>query len=138
MLFGAANLYKGVGILQLNVLWKDGRQTKGALMRLQKMEDYFKLKKLSPGDELPAQYWSGEKIIELGIVHSIAASGPFPMQPPEKAKIANHSFQPGSPTAFFKKIGVLDARTEKIKWGVVALYTFVIIVISTALYLELR
>lgn len=78
-LFRSVILHNGIGTLQLDVIWKDGHQTSGALVLLKKLEDYLKLKRFGPGQEIPDTYWSHGEMVELGIIELIAASSPMPV-----------------------------------------------------------
>lgn len=127
------NLHKGVGIIQTDITWKDGRDTKGALMRLARMEDYFRLRKLSAGDEVPRDLWEKTTHLEFGILQSIGASGPFTspgiMEPHDEG-----TKRTAKPFDLLKSIGIKDRRTGRISWGIVAFYIAALTGITIALF----
>lgn len=138
MLFKMTSLYKGIGILQVDVIWKDGRKTRSALIRLKKMEDFFKLKKLTHGDEVPRNYWASEEQIEIGIIQSISASGPFPMSGGGRSPKREDQAKPSPLSSILMKLGILKADTKKANWGIIAFYLFLIVVITVAIYTEVN
>lgn len=75
-LFRAVTLSKGVGILQIDVLWKDGRSTKGALVAVGDMRQFIELKKFAAGQEVPEEFWMRGNAVELGIIKTVAAPPP--------------------------------------------------------------
>lgn len=132
IIFRAINLHKGVGIIQVDIIWKDGRDTKGALMRLARMEDYFRLRKLSAGAEVPRDLWANSANLEFGILQSISASGPFPSPGTQKSHDKGAA-RPAAPFDFLKAIGIRDKNTGLINWGIAAFYIAVLIGITIAL-----
>lgn len=133
IVFRAINLHKGVGIIQVDIIWKDGRDTKSALMRLARMEDYFRLRKLSSGEEVPRELWSSAPNLEFGILQSIGASGPF-TSPGIREQRAPGIRRPAIPFDLLKAIGVKDKGTGQVNWGVVAVYIAMLACMTIALY----
>lgn len=99
-LFRTVFLHSGVGTLQIDVLWKDGRRTDGALVLLGKLEDYLKLRRFAPGQEVPDSYWSRGATVELGVIEVISPGPAFPAGPAAAARPA----QAQKPAGFFARL----------------------------------
>lgn len=79
-------MQRGVALLEADIELKDGRIIKNAQMILPSREQYWVLKKLQPGQEMPLELYFKEAMIEISI--------------PGLAKAP----QPAKPTAELKKI----------------------------------
>jgi len=117
ILFRSAKLFKGVGILQFDVIWKDGRKTKGALIRLKRLEDFFQLKKFSPGTEVPESFWGGTPQIEMGIPQAAKQGGSFEIGNKNRNAGMAAPKQGDGWTKLLKALGILDRSTGKMNWG---------------------
>jgi len=135
ILFRAINLYKGVGILQIDIIWKDGRKTLGALIRVGKMENFLRLKKFKADDEVPRQFWERGPTLEVGILQAISSSGPFPTQPAKDVK-KQETRRSGYHLDLLALTGIVNRGAGRINWGVVAFYVFIIAAIVLGLYFE--
>ncbi|HPW45428.1 MAG TPA: hypothetical protein PKU96_03555 [bacterium] len=125
MLLKNVMLHKGVGILHVTLLWKDGRKTPDALMKLSSMEEYIRFKRISAGQEIPRESWAKKHEIELGIPQYIAHSGPFPsggISGMTDAGSAKSTTSPGLMTA----MGIINRKTGKINWGAVIVYAAIV------------
>ncbi len=121
MLLKNVMLHKGVGILHVTLVWKDGRKTPDALMKLSSMEEYIQFRKISAGQEIPREHWAKKNDIELGIPQYIAHSGPFPsggISGIANAGSAKSTTSPGIMAA----MGVINRKTGGINWGAVLVY----------------
>lgn len=138
IIFRAINLFKGVGILHVDVLWKDGRKTEGALIRVGRMEDFLRLKRLSVGAEVPRDFWTRRPTLELGILQEISSSGPFPSQEGREEKKGETKRDDTAFLNMMASIGIANRNTGRMNWGMVAFYLFILTVVGFALYWELR
>ncbi|MFA4875319.1 MAG: hypothetical protein WC956_07885 [bacterium] len=121
-LFKAANLHSGIGLLQVDVHWKDGRVTRDALMLITRLEDFIKLKKLQPGHEVPDELWAKGPIVEMGIVQMHAEAASFPGREFEGSEAQT----PRAPKqSLLIRMGVLSAETRRINWGLTLMYVFI-------------
>ncbi len=135
ILFRTVKLHKGIATAQIDVVWKDGRQTKDALFRLISIEHYLKVKKIKPGDPIPREYWENGDEIEIGIPQLISSSGSFNLKKKERPIIPDlHK----NNNKLLKTLGLIDSRTNKISWGMVFLYTFFLLLILIAIIYELE
>ncbi len=137
VLYRSVQMFKGIGILQSDVVWKDGRKTAGALFRLSRLEDFFHLKKFSPNQPVPEQYWSRGSTVELGIPQMVGGSGPFPMQ--GEGKPRGKDVEQKKDDVFKKalsKVGLFDIKTGTVNWGMLAFYLLILSVIGVALFYE--
>ncbi|MBT3182223.1 MAG: hypothetical protein HN337_06940 [Deltaproteobacteria bacterium] len=137
VLYRNVQMFKGIGILQSNVIWKDGRKTAGALFRLARLEDFFHLKKFAPNQPVPEQYWARGPTVELGIPQMMGGSGPFPMSNESMIKNVNtkkeDDFRVGR---ILSKIGLFDIKSKTVSWGMLAFYLLILLVIGITLYYE--
>jgi hypothetical protein len=134
IVFKNINLYQGIGILQADIMWKDGRKTADVLIRIGRMEDYIRLRRLKEGSPVPPEFWSGSPSLEVGILQSLGTSGPMPMrdereEPTEKAR--------GPKKGILETIGVLNAATGKPNWGIIVFYLFIASIVAVGIYVEL-
>lgn len=120
-LFRQVVLHSGVGTLQIDVLWRDGRRTNGALVLLRRLEEYLRLKRFTPGQEVPDEFWSRGTMVELGIVQLVgAAVPPMPRAGPSPGGPSVALSKP--PHAWLRALRVIDVEGRHIRWGMVALY----------------
>jgi len=75
VLFRNAVLRSGMGILEVTVVWKDGRKTEPVLFLIPRTEEYMKLRIMKRGQAVPENYWAKGDPIEMGIVQFESASG---------------------------------------------------------------
>lgn len=134
-LFRAVSLHSGMGILQVDIIWKEGRATNGALVLLGTLEDFIALKKMSPGTPVPDKFWARGNTVEFGILEVLTAGTNLPAAAEEKKA---PSPPPGKKTGILSKLGILDQSGKKISWGIAALYVFLLAVIAVAIVLELK
>lgn len=108
-LFRGVFLHSGVGTLQVDVIWKDRRRTDGALVLLRRLEDYLRLKRLRPGEEVPDKFWSRGSMVELGVIQLISSGTVFPKQTPAGAAATAAPARP-KPTGFWKRLKAAVGR----------------------------
>jgi hypothetical protein len=129
-LFRNVNLRSGVGLLQVDVVWKDGNITRGALVLLARLEDFIKLKHFRAGENVPDEFWSRGGMVELGILQAASASQAWPSGErapgPQQAK---RSISRG----IFSALKIADSESSRINWGIVALYLFLAAIIVIAI-----
>lgn len=129
-LFRAVGLRSGVGTLQIDVVWKDGKTTQGALVLLARLEDFIKLKKFKPGQQVPDEFWSRGSAVELGIPQIITTPSAFPDQrSAPKQGPAGKSIRGN----ILSSLKIADIKSRRINWGIVALYVFLVAVIVLAI-----
>ncbi len=120
-LFKAANLHSGIGILQVDVHWKDGRVTANALMLITRLEDFIKLKKLRQGDKVPEELWARGPVVEMGIVQTISESGSFRAQ-----EFRGDAATPIKPRqSLLSLIGITYGEPRRTNWGLALMYAFI-------------
>lgn len=119
-LFRGVFLHSGVGTLQLDVVWKDGHTTPGALVLLARLEDYLRLKKFAPAQEVPDTFWSRGGKVEMGLIQVISSGvparegsrkGPGAKKPP-----------PSPASSALESMGIVGGEGRRVQWGIVALY----------------
>lgn len=76
-LFRNVVLRGGKPILMIDLVWTNGQSTEGALLLLQRTEDYFKLRTLMRGTAVPEEFWARGTDIEVGIPQQVGGSGPI-------------------------------------------------------------
>ncbi len=138
LLFRAAKLHSGTGILQVDVVWRDGRQTRGALVLLTHLEDFIRTKRFKPGETVPDSLWAHGTTIELGIPQRVGEakrrpgkpSGAGAKQAPSKGSLAR------ALPRWLGAIGLIDRSTGKVSWGVMLLYLFLLGMTITVIVLE--
>lgn len=135
-LFRGASLHNGIGLMQMDVIWVDGKITAGALFLLKNLEDLIRLRKYKPGEEIPESFWVRGPTVELGIIQQTAANVRF--TPAEKTEPGVQVAAQKRKWGFFSAVGIINDRDKKINWGIVALYLFLISIAMTALIIELR
>ena len=132
-LFRSISLNKGIGTLQVDVVWKDGRTTKGALVLVPKLDKFLQLKKLSLGQEVPDQFWSKEQIVEFGIIQIVSQSTGFPRskRPEEITATAR------TKTGLLDNLNLVDL-SGKINWNTAGLYLFLLFFVILIAVLLIR
>ena len=120
-LFRGVFLHSGVGTLQIDVIWRDGRRTLGALVLLPRLEDYLRLKKFAAGQDVPDAFWSRNGAVELGIISAISPGQQQSRGIPSGESHAVQTRRRGG--SLFAAMGAVD-RSGRINWGVVAIYSF--------------
>ena len=126
-LFNAVSLHSGVGILEADITWQDGRTIRRVLIRLRALEDFMRLKKFSPGEEVPENIWARGPTVEIGIPQVISRAGTPPSRAEEReAKEGRQPPQRGIPRPFswLATIGLIDRQTGRINWAIATLYIF--------------
>jgi hypothetical protein len=119
-LYRFVTLHSGICTLTVDVNWKDGRWTRGALMLVTRLEDFIKLKKLAPGQEVPETLWVKGPMVEMGIIQTVAESGKFPGKDLTSRRVfAEEEKKIG----FLQTIGLKD-NAGKMNWGLALLYAF--------------
>ena len=73
--FKSVMLRQGVPTLLAQIDWKNGQHTEAALLQMQHVEDYLKLKNYRPLQVVPAEFWSVGEEIELAIPQKNNMSG---------------------------------------------------------------
>lgn len=73
--FVSVELHSGMAILEVNIKLVDNTKIDGAVLLLGSLDDYFKLRKYNPGDEIPDEFWSRGEYVELGIPQRTQTSG---------------------------------------------------------------
>ncbi|MBN1282314.1 MAG: hypothetical protein JXA24_00895 [Proteobacteria bacterium] len=125
-LFKSVNLHSGIGTLKVDLIWADGRRTENALMLVRMLEDFLKLRSLSPGEEVPEALWVRGPTVEIGIPHVIAEAGALSGREIEAS--GRPSGGPGPRIAgagLLLRLGIVDAGTGGVNWGLVLMYAFV-------------
>lgn len=127
-LYRGITLHSGIGTLMVDVLWKDRKITRGALMLVRRLEDFIKLKKLNPGDAVPEAFWARGAVVELGIVQRMGSAaipgkefGVGKQKRPEAERSAG----------ILEKAGIVD-RQGGIHWGIALLYAFLVALAAMA------
>lgn len=127
-LFRAVSLHSGVGILQADITWQDGRTIRRVLILLRALEDFMRLKKFSPGEQVPENIWARGPTVEIGIPQVISRAGtpPSPRAEEREEGQAREKAQKAisGPLSWLSYIGLIDRATGGINWGIVALYLF--------------
>jgi len=132
-IFRSVSLYKGIGILQVKVIWKDGRTTEIALIRVPHLEDFTRLKKLSPGNEVPVEFWGSGPQVELGIPQSISSSGPIHFDQIKRQEKESPVKRESGVDRLLIALGIINRGTGGISWGMVAFYLFLVAIIVIAI-----
>ena len=119
-LFRTVVLHGGVATLQVDVMWKDGHKTDGALVLLARLDDYLKLKRFAKGQEVPEEFWSRQGRVDLGIIQVISSA-------PQSREISGMRagelpVDEGKPRSLLEVAGLTDGRCRRIRWGAVAAY----------------
>jgi len=135
-LYRAATLHSGIGTLMVDVGWKDGRLTRGALMLITRLEDFMRLRKLKPGEPVPEELWAKGPMVELGIIQRVAGGGAFPGKDIGTRKTEGKQVQAPQRPDLLRSIGVTDGK-GKTNWGLVALYAFLIALAIMALIIAI-
>lgn len=115
-LFRSVAFHQGLGTLQLDIVWKDKRTTRGALAVVSQLDDFISLKKLQQGQEIPDKYWSHNDVVELGIIETSQVKGQ-----------TNPSIQTLS-----------ELKSKRIKWIAWGIYLFIVAITLTALIIWIR
>ncbi|MFH0800459.1 MAG: hypothetical protein V2A66_09815 [Pseudomonadota bacterium] len=132
-LFRGTNLRSGVAILSVDVHWRDGRKTPGALILLSRLEDFIRLKKFLPGQEVPDEFWGRGPAVELGIIQAAAGSAVPEM---ENRVVAAHE-KPRRPARWLSAIGLTKGDGRRINWGILVLYIFLFAVVAFGVVVEM-
>ena len=127
-LFSAVSLHSGVGILQADITWQDGRTIRRVLILLRALEDFMRLKKFSPGEEVPENIWARGPTVEIGIPQVLSRGG-TPPGPRVEEREGGEGQEPAQkpisrPLSWLSYVGLIDRQTRRINWGMVALYLF--------------
>lgn len=133
-LYKAVTLHSGIGTLMVDVVWKDGKVTRGALLLVTRLEDFIKLKKLKPGEEVPEELWAKGPVVELGIIQRIAAGGGIPGK--EIGRPREQQQEVRRKPDLLETIGLVN-RERKVSWGIVLLYAFLIALFVMGLFFVL-
>lgn len=133
-LFRQVSLHSGVGTLQVDVFWKDGRTTRGALVLLSKLEDFVQLKKFSLGQEVPESFWAKGQEVEFGIIQMIGAQSP-PLQSSNQSDVLPAIR--AAKKSVIRFLGILNGE-NRINWGFIALYLFFMAIIAIVIIIEVR
>ena len=124
-LYRAVTLHSGIGTLMVDVMWRDGKRTRGALMLVTRLEDFIRLKKLRPGEPVPEELWAKGPTVELGIIQRIVGSGRLPGKD-IGGKGAREERPPAKEEAgILRALGLVDREGKK-NWGLALLYLFLI------------
>ena len=135
-LFRAVFLHGGVGTLQIDVIWKDGHSTNGALVLLARLEDFFRLKKFAAGQEVPEEFWARGALVELGIIEVLS-----PGTPTERGDAgARGAAASAAPLRrpLLARMGIVDAAAGRVSWGAVAAYLILAAIAVAAVVAALR
>jgi hypothetical protein len=124
-LYRGATLHSGIGTLMVDVAWKDGRLTRGALMLITRLEDFMRLRKLRPGEQVPEGLWAKGPTVELGIIQRVKGGGGFPGRDIGGRKVQEKQVQAPEKFDPLRSIGIVDGK-GKTNWGLVLLYAFLI------------
>lgn len=135
--FRGISLRGGNAILEVDVLWQDQRMTHGAMIRVSRMEEMLRAKRLKPGEAVPEALWGSGENVDLGIPQNIATSGSFAI-PKISEDIAPPQRTTSKRPALLSKLGIIDHFTGKIHWTVLALYFFMIIILALAIGFSFR
>lgn len=119
-LFRTVALSKGVGILQVDVFWKDGKSTNGALVAVGDMRQFIELKKFAAGREVPEEFWARGEVVELGIIQA-APSAP----------VKGRGFET---TAVTKR----ESHITKINWKIIAIFAAIAAVVLIIIVIMAR
>lgn len=137
-LFRGVFLHSGVGTLQIDVHWKDGRRTEGALVLLGRLEDYLRLKRFRLGQEVPDRFWSRGTAVELGVIQLISSGTTFPSPAAPSGAKAAAPPPPPAPSRILSALGLLEAGSRRFNWGVLVLYAAGIAITILVLTVALR
>jgi len=138
LLFKRAILKSGVCVVEVEVLWKDGRRTPSALIMLPKREDFMKLKSFTKGKMFPEIFWPQGSEMQMGIIESGSITGSWNVKEkasnqtsdqPEKGFKKNSFF-----LKFFGALGLVDKEKSKIKWFSLTMYVLGLFVIFMIVY----
>ncbi|MBI4211302.1 MAG: hypothetical protein HY540_01565 [Deltaproteobacteria bacterium] len=114
--FCAALIRSGNPIVIVNIAWTNGRITEGAHILLSRIDDYFRLRHLRPGQEVPEEIWGETDPVEIGIPKALGGSGAIRM--------------PGSSP----EIAPPPMPMEKTPWGLIAAVLFAAAIIAIILF----
>jgi hypothetical protein len=132
IIFRSITLFKGIGVMHADIIWKDGRKTLGILLRVPRMEDFIRFKKLAPGSEVPADFWTLSDKLEIGVIQTVATSGSFQVgerqEKAQKKTTVNRDW-----AGILVAMGIVNKASRKINWGIALFYAFLIAVLSIAL-----
>ncbi len=133
--FRSVNLHSGIGTLEVDVRWRDGRVTPQALMLVTRIEDFLQLKKLVPGQAVPVVFWGRGPMVEIGI-RQITTEG----QPPTGREITSRpeTTRSASTDSWARRLGIVDPATGNLSWGITLMYLFVIALASAGITMALR
>jgi len=138
IVFKGINLYKGIGILHVDIVWKDGRRTNGALLRAN-MDEYLRLRRIPIGKDIPSDFWHRGETLEIGILQSMGSSGPFPIHTYGNGDTENEPSDKSDASSFIKflaKLGLVDSATKRPNWTIIIFVTSIITVTALAFYLK--
>ena len=121
-LYRAVTLHSGIGTLMVDVIWRDRKITRGALMLVTRLEDFIRLKKLTLGKDVPEELWAKGPTVELGIMQR--SGGAIPGKDIGGKREADAVAAPEKPGAL-QRIGIMD-REGKPNWGLALLYLFLL------------
>lgn len=134
-LFKGVRLHNGVGILAVDVHWKDGRTTAGALILLARLDHFVRLNKFVQGQEVPDEFWAHGATVEFGIVQVVSAGTNMqPAAAPDGKKAA--AMRSRVPSKVAAAFGITDSMGHRINWGIVSLYIFLFSIVIIALALH--
>ncbi len=118
-------LHSGIGTLMVDVIWRDGKVTRGALMLVTRLEDFIRLKKLRPGEAVPEELWAKGPVVELGIIHRIRGGGRLPGKDLGRGEASMDKAPLVKEVSWLRVLGLVD-REGKTNWGLALLYLFLI------------
>lgn len=78
--FKSTMLRQGVPTLLARIDWKNGQETEVALLRLQHVEDYLKLRSYQPMQAVPDVFWSAGEEVEIAVPQATGGSGSFSLK----------------------------------------------------------
>ena len=131
-LFKSVSLHSGIGTLKVDVAWVDGKMTRDALMLVHRLEDFLKLRDLSPGQPVPEALWVRGPTVEMGIPHVMTEAGALSgrdmeSRPPVQTKTAEKK------KGFLKRSGIVNEDTGAPNWGLTLMYAFVLALVVAAI-----
>ncbi len=133
-LFRSVSLRSGVGTLDAQITWTDGRITKQALILLRTLDDFMSLKKLKQGAPVPEDIWGRDEIIEIGIPQVIDSSLPGNSneigggEAPNKRSVVTRA-------KWLSTLGLVEQSSQNIRWKMLLLYLLILTFIAIALFL---
>ncbi len=123
--YRGVTLHSGIGTLMVDLFWKDGKRTIGALLLVTRLEDFIRLKKMKPGEQVPEELWAKGPTVEIGIIQRLAGDGRLPGK--ELGGRQRRQTRPSEAKGkgILESAGIVD-REGKRHWGLALLYIFLI------------